>query len=85
MKAVPYILGVNQDVVKEMAAYIHTIGLLTSKLRSSLEAGRKLPRVWLEYVCSVTEVLLYPSFGALLVYLWTACSDSEIIKQTLCS
>lgn len=47
MKAVPYILSVNQDVVKEMAGSSHTLGLLMSKLRSSLEAGKKQPRVCL--------------------------------------
>ena len=69
METVPYILSVNQDVVKEMTGSSHTLGLLTSKLRSSLEAGKKQPRVWLEYICSVLEVLLYPSFGAPLVLL----------------
>ena len=69
MKAVPYILSVNQDVVKEMAGSSHTLGLLMSKLRSSLEAGKKQPRVWIEYVCSVAKMILYSSFGAPLVFL----------------
>ncbi len=69
MEAVPYISGVNQDVVKEMAGSIHTLGLLTSKLRSSLEAGKKQPRVWIEYVCRQVKMLLYSSFGAPSVFL----------------
>ena len=59
-----YLTGISHSVASEMAGSSHTLGLLMSKLRSSLEAGRKQPRVWLEYVCSVAEVLLYPSFGA---------------------
>ena len=63
MKAVPYILGINQGVVKEMASYSHTPACYLSKLRSSIEAGKKQLRVWLQYVCGVTEMLLYSSFG----------------------
>ena len=62
MKAVPYILGISQGVVKEMAGYSHTPASCLSKLRSSLEAGKKQLRVWLQYVCGLTELLLYPSF-----------------------
>ena len=58
MKAVPYILGINQGVVKEMAGSSHTLPCCVSKLRSSLGAGKKQPRVWLQYVCGVTEMFL---------------------------
>jgi len=78
MEAVPYISGVNQDVVKEMAGSIHTLGLLMSKLRSSLEAGKKQPRVWIEYVCCVAKMLLYPSFGAPSVFLYSLYGGSEM-------
>ena len=81
MKAVPYISGVNQDVVKEMAGSIHTIGLLTSKLKSSLEEGKKQSRVWIEYVCSVTKMLLYPSFRVPLVLLLSPYGDSEMARN----
>lgn len=81
MEAVPYISGVNQDVVKEMAGSIHTLGLLMSKLRSSLEAGKKQPRVWIEYVCSVAKMLLYPSFGAPLVFLGSPYDGSEWVRS----
>ena len=73
MKAVPYILGISQGVVKEMAGYSHTPASCLSKPRSRQEAGKKQLRVWLRYVCGVTEMFLdepsgraerlYPSFG----------------------
>jgi len=66
----------RQDVDKMLAGFSHTLGLLMSKLRSSLEAGKKQLRVWLEYACSVTEVLLYPSFGAPIVFLMCFFRDS---------
>lgn len=69
MKIVPYILGINQGVVKEMAGSSHTPASCLSKFRSSLEAGKKQLRVWLEYGCSVTEMLLFPSFRVPLVLL----------------
>ncbi len=62
MKAVPYILGISQDVVKEMVGSSYTPACCVSKLRSCLEAGKKLLRVWLQYVYGVIEMLLYPSF-----------------------
>jgi hypothetical protein len=42
---------------KEMAGSSHTLACCLSKLRSSLQAGKKQPRVWLQYVCNVAEVL----------------------------
>lgn len=81
MKAVPYILGISQVVVKEMAGSSHTLPCCVSKLRSSLEAGKKQLRVWLQYVCGVTEMLLYPSFGAPLVFLRPPYDDSELARN----
>lgn len=49
--------------VKEIAGFSHTLASCLSKLRSNIEAGKKQPRVWLQYVCGVTEVFFYPSFG----------------------
>lgn len=54
---IPYILCISQGVVKEMAGSSHTLACCLSKLRSSLQAGKKQPRVWLQYGCSVAEVL----------------------------
>ena len=55
--------------VKEIAGSGHTLTCCLSKLRSSLEAGKKQLRVWLQYVCNVAEVLFdRPSNRA--DYLW---------------
>ena len=80
-----YLTGISHSVASMLAASSHTLALHMSKLRSSLEAGKEEPRVWLEYACSVTEVLLYPSYCAPIVFLRSTCSDSEIIKQTFSS
>lgn len=66
-----YLTGISHSVVSEMVAYSHTSALLMSKLRSSLEAGKKQPRVWLQYVLSMANVLFYQSFGAPLVLHWS--------------
>lgn len=50
------------SAVKKMASYSHTLPCCVSQLRSSLEASKKQLRVWLQYVCGVTEMLLYPAF-----------------------
>jgi hypothetical protein len=91
MKAVPYILGISQGVVKEMAGYSHTPACCLSKLRSSIEAGKKQFRVWLEYVCSVAKMLLdepsgraerlYLYFCAPLAFLWSLYNSSEWIRS----
>jgi len=77
MKAVPYILDIIQGVGKEMAYSIHTPASCLSKPRSSLEAGRKQLRVWLQYVCGVKEVLFNPSYSGPLVLLWSPYGDSK--------
>ncbi len=79
MKAVPYILGISQGVVKEIGSR-HTLACCLCKLRSCLEAGKKQPRVWLEYVCDVEAVHLYPSFAARLVHLWSPFDVMEDIR-----
>ena len=66
-----YLTGISHSVASMLAASSHTIALLMSKPRSSLEAGRKQPRVWLEYVCSMANVLFYPSFGTPLGLHWS--------------
>ena len=71
-----YLTGISHSVASDMAGSSHTLGLLMSKLRSSLEAGKKQPRVWIEYVCSVAKMILYSSFGAPLVFLMCFFRDS---------
>ena len=93
MKAVPYILGISQVVVKEMAGSSHTPASCLSKPRSRQEAGKKQLRVLLRYVCGVTEMFLdepsgraerlYPSFGAPLVFPWSPIGDSEMARNGL--
>lgn len=80
MRTMLYISGISHSVALILAAYSHTLGLLTSKLRSSLEAGKKQLRVWLQYVCGVTETLLYPSFRVPLVLLWSHYGDSKMAR-----
>ena len=74
-----YLTGISHSVASEMAGSSHTLGLLTSKLRSSLEAGKEQPRVWIEYDCSVVKMLLYSSFGAPLVFLGSPYDGSEMV------
>lgn len=69
------------DAAKVMAGSSHTPACCLSKLRSSLEAGKKQLRVWLQYVCGVTEVLLYPSYGTPLVLLLSPYGDSEMARN----
>ena len=81
MRVEPYFSGINYGVGMEMAGYSHTPACCLSKLRSNIEAGKKQPRVWLQYVCGVTEMLLYPSFGAPLVLLWSPYGGSEMARN----
>lgn len=70
--------GISHSVASVMVGFIHTLPCCLSKPRNSLEAGKKQPKRNLEY--SMEEVLLYPSFGALLMYLWTT-SDEYVMKR----
>lgn len=67
MKAAPYILDISQGAVKEMTGFIYNV----SRLKSSLKAEKKQLRVWLQYACSVAEMLflllLLCSVGILMV------------------
>ena len=76
-----YISGISHSVASEMAGFSHTPACCLSKLRSSLGTGKTQLRVWLEYVCSATEVLLSPSFCAPLVFLWSPYNSSEKIRS----
>lgn len=75
-----YLTGISHSVASEMAVYSHTLALLMSKLRSSIEASKKQPRVWLEYVCSMAEVLFYLPFSVPLVFLMCSYRDSEGVR-----
>lgn len=43
--------------IKKITGFCHTHACCLRKLRSRQEAGKKQPRVWLQYGCSVAEVL----------------------------
>lgn len=64
-----YQTGISHSVDKEMAGFSHTLTCCLSKLRSSLEAGKRQLRVWLQYACGVVEALLYSSLGVPIVLL----------------
>lgn len=64
-----------------MAGSNHTPACCLSKLRSSIEAGKKQLRVWLQYVCGVTEMLIFLSYGAALVVLWYPYGDSKMARN----
>lgn len=64
--------GISHNVASEMASSIHTPACCLSKPRSSLGAGKKQPRVWLDYVCCVAKMLLYSSLVFPLVFLWSS-------------
>ena len=69
----------------------HTLTCCLSKLRSSLEAGKKLLRVWLKYGGIVAKMLLdepsgraerfYLYFCAPLAFLWSLYNSSEWIRS----
>ncbi len=80
-KLISYLAGINHIVGKEMAGSSHTLTCCVSKFRSSLGAGKKQPRVWLQYVSGVEEMLLYPSFGVPLVLLVSTSDDSEMARN----
>lgn len=92
-KSKSYLTGISHSVASVMAGSIHTLLCCMSKPRSSLEAGKKQPRVWLQYGCSVTEMFLdgpsgraerlNPSFSAPLVFLWYFFGDCEMVRNGL--
>lgn len=73
--------GISHNVASEIASSIHTPVCCLGKLRSSLEAGKKQLRVWLEYFCSVAKMLLYSSFGALLMFLCSPYDSSKMVRS----
>lgn len=78
---ISYQIGISHSAGKEMAGFSHTLTCCLSKLRSSLEAGKRLPRVWIQYASSMAEVFLYPSFGAPLVLLRSSFAGSEDLHK----
>ena len=91
MKEEPFFSGISHSVDSQMAYSRHTLACCLSKPRSSLEAGKKQPKVWLHYACSVAEVFLdepsgraerlYPSFGTPLLLLWVPFGDSNFSNK----
>ena len=77
MRAKSYIAGICHSVASVLAGYSHTLPYCLSKLRSSLEAGKKQAKSSLEYGCTVEETQLYHSFCTPLVYLRTTFGESE--------
>lgn len=72
-----YLAYLKQGVGREMARCSHTPTFCLGKLGSSIKAGKKQLRVWLQYVCDMAEMLLYSSFDSPLVLLWTPYMGSE--------
>lgn len=77
MKEEPFFSGISHSVDSQMAYSRHTLTCCLSKLRSSLEAGKRQLRVWLQYVCRMMELFLYTSFSVPLVLLWSPCRSAK--------
>ena len=81
----------RQGDSKYISGSSHTPACCLSKLRSSLEAGKKQLKVWLQYGGGVTEIFLdepsgrverlYTSFRVHLVLLWYPYGDSEMVRS----
>ena len=76
-----YMANGSHSAVSEIAGSRHTLACSLSKLRSSIEAGKKQLRVWLQYVCGVTEMLRHPFFCVPFVLLWSPYCDSEMARS----
>lgn len=76
----PYLASISHNIASVMIGSSHTLPCCLSKPKSSLEAGKKQLRVWLQYACCVVMVLLYPSFGAPIVFLWSPYGSSEVVR-----
>ena len=81
MISMSYISGISHSIASEMAGSSHTLPCSLSMLRSRVEAGKKQPRRSLEYGYSLEKVLLYPSFGAPLVFLLPLYDGSEMLRS----
>ena len=75
------IKGVSLSSGKEMTGSMYTLTCCLSKLESNPEAVKKQLRVGLECVCSVTKMLLSPSFGAPIVFLWSPYDSSNMVRS----
>ncbi len=73
--------GISHSVASVMVGFSHTLPCCLSKPRSSLEAGKKQLRIWLQYVCDVAKVLLYSSLSGPLVFLWSPNDDSNLLNK----
>lgn len=81
MRVVSYISSLRQRDCKELAGYKHTLPSCLSMPKKRVEAAWKQVKRSLEYGYSMAKVLLYPSFGAPLVFLWSPYGDSEIARN----
>ena len=76
-----HVYGIMKRATSKMNHSTHTLSILMKQLRSSLEAGKKQPRVWLDYVCCVAKMLLSPSFGAPLMFLCSPYDSSKMVRS----
>jgi len=63
---------------KEISGSSHTLHCCLGMPGSRVEAGKKQAKRSLEYGYSMESVLLYPSFVASSVFLWSPYGDSEM-------
>ena len=66
---------------KKLVGYSYTLPSSLSMPRSRVEAGKKQPRVCIEYDCSVAKMILYPSFDVPLELLLSLYGDSEMVRS----
>lgn len=66
---------------KELVGYSYTLPSSLSMPKRRVEAAWKQAKRSLEYGYSMAKVLLYPSFGAPLVFLWSTYGDSEMARN----
>ena len=66
---------------KELVGYSYTLPSSLSMPGSRVEAGKKQGRRSLEYGYSMQKELLYPSFGAPLVFLLPLYDGSEMLRS----
>lgn len=80
MRVVSYISSLRQRDGK-LASYSHTLPCCLSMPRSRVGASKKQARRSQEYGYRMEKVLLYPSFGDPLVFLWSPYGDSEMARN----
>lgn len=66
---------------KELVGSSYTLPSSLSMPRSRVEAAWKQAKRSLEYDYNMAKVLLYPSFGASLVFLWFPYDSSKMVRS----